>query len=196
MITAFLAVQVLLALAAVIAVAQRSRLLLFEAPASAALLSAWTSALSAGDASLVRRLAQAAPARWGSRVILAALDPEGSDRAEAVASIVAELRLEATAQLGFIRVAATMGSTLGLLGGILAIQRGFSGHGLLALSAGLAQQVALNQALNHMAIGIGTAAFCFAAFGLLRTAARDLLTQVSQVAARCRAESAPAVENG
>ncbi len=194
--TSLLVLQALLVVAAVIAVAQRSRLLLFEAPASPVLVAAWSAALSSGDESFARRLVQAAPARWGSRLILAALDPEATDRSEAVATMLSELRLEATAQLGFIRVAATLGSTLGLLGGILAIQRGFSGQGLLALSAGLAQQVALNQALSHMAIGIGTAAFCFAAFGLLRTAARDLLTQLSQVAARCRADIPPATVTG
>jgi len=185
MITGLLLIQVLLAVLAVGAVVQRSRVLWFVAPASPALVAAWTNALASGDEAFARRLALAAPGRWGSRLVLAALDPESGDRSESVASALADLRMEAGAQLGFIRVAATMASTLGLLGGILAIQRGFSGQGLLALSAGLAQQVALSQALNHMALGIGTAAFCFSAFGLLRAAARDLLTQASQVAARC-----------
>ncbi len=188
---AVLTLQGLLSCVALVAVAQRCRLLLFTAPVSAALFEALSRALTAGNLAAARALARESARRWPSRVVLAALGAGGEDGPDAVDTELSDLASKAEAQLGLIRVSATLGSTLGLLGAILAIQRGFSGHGLLALRAGLAQQVALSEAVVHMAIGIGTAAFCFAAWGLLSRAARDGRRQTSQMAARCRLSGEP-----
>lgn len=182
-----LALQGVLALVVVAAVVERARCLLFRAPVSAELTRTLTEALASGRSDLALRVAKELPECWASRVVIEASPADGTDRAELAATCLADLRVEAEARLGLIRVSATLASTMGLMAGILAIQRGFSGHGLLALSQGLAQRVAMSEALTHMAIGIGTAAFSFAAFGLLRKAARDGLSQASQVAARCGA---------
>lgn len=94
-----------------------------------------------------------------------------------------DLRQAASARLAVLRGCATLASVLGLLGGIMAIRGGFSGNaGLLELQAGLAQQVALAEALERMAIGVGTSAVCFYALGVFRRAARDLIVQITQIA--------------
>lgn len=180
------AIQALLTTLMIAVVIERCRVLLFVAPASRSFVDALSQSLDSGDPSRADKLSHANPVCWVSRLVLASNDGEPSDCVERVETTLVDLRLEAGTRLSLLRVSATISSTLGLIGAILAIQRGFSGKGLLSLSAGLAQQVALNQALTHMAVGMGTAAFCFAAFGLFRGAARDLMAQVAHIAARCR----------
>ncbi len=182
----FFSIQALLAAILLGVAIERGRALLFVAPVSRRFMDALSDALEARAVTCALALSNADPKRWVNRIVLTWLHAEASDRDERMEMELGDLRMEAGARLTLLRVSATISSTLGLLGGILAIQRGFSGKGLLSLSAGLAQQVALNQALSHMAVGMGTAAFCFAAFNLFRTAARDALTQTKHITARCR----------
>ncbi len=182
----FFSIQALLTLFLIAVVVERCRALLFVAPASRTFVSALAESLESGAHAQAQRLARALPRCWASRLLLACVQGHPAEQLEQTETTLADLRLEAGARLTMLRVSATISSTLGLLGGILAIRRGFSGEGLLSLSAGLAQQVALNQALSHMAVGMGTAAFSFTAFALFRGAARDLLAQVAYTATRCR----------
>jgi len=179
-----LTLQIMLVCVVTAAVIERCQVLLFVAPVSPAFLASLSESVARADHASALRLAHEAPQRWVSRVVIDTSHADAADRREQAGSTLSDLRVEADMRLGLIRVSATLGSTLGLLSGILAIQRGFSGHGLLALSAGLAQQVAMSEALTHMAIGIGTAAFSFAAFALLRRSAGLAMAQAAQIAGR------------
>jgi hypothetical protein len=82
-----------------------------------------------------------------------------------------------------LRVSATLASTTGLLGGILALARGSaSSAGLWALSAGGAERHNLDEAIATMAIGVALSALCFQALALLRPAAQRLVTQTAHLA--------------
>lgn len=182
----FFSIQAALTAYLLVVVIRRCRVLLFEAPASRAFVDALSQSIDERRDVYTLHLARAYSRGWVSRLVLEASEGEPADRLERIDMLLADLRMEASSKLTLLRVSATISSTVGLMSGILAIQYGFSGKGLLSLSAGLAQQVALNRALSHMAVGMGTAAFCFAAFGLLRVAARDVLAQVAHIAARYR----------
>ncbi|MEY4578160.1 MAG: hypothetical protein RL701_2863, partial [Pseudomonadota bacterium] len=86
-----------------------------------------------------------------------------------------------------LRVGATIASTVGLMIGILRIRGGAGEHaGLLALEAGLAEKVALGEALFSMAVGVATSAVCFHAVGALREAAGEVMGQGTKVAEALR----------
>ncbi|HEX6243312.1 MAG TPA: hypothetical protein VFZ61_20505 [Polyangiales bacterium] len=100
-----------------------------------------------------------------------------------LSDLLFDLQARSLVRLRALRVGATIASTTGLLVGILRIRGGLGpDQGLLALEAGLAEKVALGQALSAMAIGIGTSAVCFYALGVLREAAKAVLTQGTKVA--------------
>ena len=184
---ALLAIQALLSAFLIAVVVERARMLLFLAPAGPSFVEALSHEIDAGNGARVASLVRALPGCWVSRLVTMSDENELEHGVERIEIALADLRLEAQMRLPLLRVSATLSSTLGLLAGILAIQRGFSGKGLLSLSAGLAQQIALNEALTHMAIGMGTAAFCFAAFAIFRQASRVVLSQLAHIAARLRA---------
>ena len=135
-----------------------------------------TRSLRDGDLEGVRAWAHAR-----SRTLLAALlvPSDASDDPGDPASVLTELSHRTHERLLALRVAATLSSTLGLLGGVLAIARGVGGKpGLLGLQAGLAERLAMQDALLSMALGVGTAAVCFHALSRFRARARELVTQL------------------
>ncbi len=176
--------QLGLATLVVVLVAERARELFHRAPTSEHALRWLRNRLQKGDTQGPLLWARARQGAYVSQVLQAALDPAGSEgEGEALSDLVQlDLRYAAGRRLGVLRVAATMASVLGLLGGILAIRQGFDDDSLLALQAGLAQKVALAHALESMALGVGTSAFCFFALGLFRRVARDVLRQATHIA--------------
>ncbi len=174
----FTLIQLALVLTVLVVIAERARLLWFRAPVSGRLCTELERCVRAGRLERIEALCAASPFRWACRAALVARQQDAATAAEA---LFLDLRYEAERRLVTLRIAATLASTLGLLGGILAIRQGFGAGGLLALESGLAQHVALGRALSTMALGIGTSAICFAAFAAFRRAARHVLTQAQRV---------------
>ena len=162
-------------------VAERAHALFVRYAVSDAALLFVTRSLRAGDLEAARAWAAERP-----RTLLAALlaPVDAADEAEADApALLTELSYRTHERLLVLRVAATLSSTLGLLGGVVAIARGMGGApGLLGLQAGLAERVAMQEALFSMALGVGTAAVCFHALSRFRARARELVTQLRSVA--------------
>ena len=132
------------------------------------------------DIEAPRAWARARPRAHVARVIESALV---EDREHELRELLADLREEAVARLQLLRVAATLASTTGLLGGILSLAGGASQPaGLLALRAGEVERLAMAEALTTMAVGVALSALCFQALALLRPAAQKLIAQVHQVA--------------
>lgn len=163
-------------------IVERVRYLLLVAPLSPEGLRFVSEALEQGRAREARVWVDAAPQTHVGQLLHAGLVA----RAEAdddLSDILFDLQARCLARLRAVRVGATVASTLGLLVGILRIRGGLGpAQGLLALEAGLAEKVALGQALSAMALGVGTSAVCFYALGILREAARALLAQSTKVA--------------
>lgn len=173
--------QLGLSLAVLALIVERGRALLQRAPASAKATKWLGQRLTAGETASALAWARLRPNASVSKLLIGQLDaedgfPESLDLAQR------ELRIEAAARLDVLRGAATLASVSGLLGGILAIVNGFNDDSLLALQAGLAQRVAIGQALQSMGIGVGTSAVCFYALSVFRGALRELHTQVAHIA--------------
>ncbi len=163
-------------------VVERARELFFRAPTSERALRWLGTQLKKGDAAGPLSWANRLPDTYVSQVLRAQLGTEDRDFFESSDLIRVELRYAVGRRLGLLRSSATLSSVLGLLGAILAIRQGFNDTSLLALQAGLAQKVAVAQALESMGIGVGTSAFCFYALGLFRRVARDLIRQATHIA--------------
>ena len=136
--------------------------------------------LESGEREPVLAWARARPHAQLARMIELAFS--SSQPAAELRELVIELRDQSMASLRTLRVAATLVSTLGLMGGILTLALGSSRHaGLMALQAGRVEHMTMNEALATMAIGVATSALCFQAVGLLRPAARRAMFQVRQL---------------
>jgi hypothetical protein len=163
-------------------IAERAHYLLFRAKLSEEGLSFVDRSLRDGAIAELRAFARAQPEAHVSAVLRAAFEPD-PERDEELAELVSWLREQSASRLRVVRVGATIASSLGLLVGILCIQRGFGEPaGLLALEAGLPQKLAMSQALFAMAIGVATSAVCFYALALLRPAAEALVAQSARAA--------------
>jgi hypothetical protein len=161
-------------------IAERARYLLFRAKLSDEGWAFIQRCLLAGEVVQVRAFAHQQPEAHVSAVLRAALDP---DPDQELAEIVSWLHERSAARLRLVRVGATLASTLGLMVGILSIQRGFGEPaGLLALEAGLPQKLAMSQALFAMGVGVATSAVCFYALALLKPAAQALIAQSARAA--------------
>jgi biopolymer transport protein ExbB/TolQ len=162
-------------------VAERAYALFLRYPVSEAGLLFVTRRLREGDLGAVSAFLAARP-----RTLLAQLlaQPTADDEdAPDDPTRLTELSHKPLERLLALRVAATLSSTLGLLGGVVSIARGMGGgSGLVALEEGLAQRVAMHEALSSMALGVGTAAVCFYAVSRLRRRATELVTQLRSVA--------------
>jgi hypothetical protein len=173
-----------LALSAVLAsvIVERARYLLVRAKLSEA---GWTfveESLRRGQLTELRAWARALPETHVGSLLQAVLEPT-SDRDEELPELLSWLRERSAARLRLLRVGATIASSLGLMVGILSIQRGYGEPaGLLALEAGLPQKLAMSQALFSMGIGVATSAVCFYALGLFRPAAQALIAQSARAA--------------
>jgi hypothetical protein len=174
----FLWLQIGLSLTVVGVAAERLYRVSVLAPVSDAFLAELERLLRARDLEQARNLCAALAGRWVTRVI----DKASNAEPEEAELVVLDLFEEAGARLGLLRLSATLASTLGLLGGILTIRAGFGADvGLLALQAGLAERTALSRALLTMGIGVGTAAFAFAAHAAIRRASTRAYTQAQRI---------------
>lgn len=136
--------------------------------------------LERGDREPVCAWARERPGAQLARMIELAFT--SSQPAAELRELVVELRDESTASLRMLRVAATLVSTLGLMGGILTLALGSSRHaGLMALQAGRVERMTMNEALATMAIGVATSALCFQALAVLKPAAQRAMLQVRQL---------------
>jgi hypothetical protein len=172
--------QLVFALAVLAVIVERGRAVFYLAATSDRAMKWLAARLRAGDAASAEAWAKRVPSSFVARLIVETLDTQDPERDPDLVRV--ELKHAAGARLGILRGCATLASALGLLGAIVAIREGFSGGGgLLALQAGLAEQVALAQALECMALGIGTSALCFFALGEFRRGARELLAQSAHI---------------
>jgi hypothetical protein len=166
-------------------IAERVYYLYVRAPASEAAVRWLVRAIEAGDLEVINLWSRARPESHAGRLVTVHFaGGELEDDA-----LLLDLNDAATARLFFIRVSATLASTTGLLGGILALARGESGSGLAALAMGGAERQNLDEALATMAIGVALSALCFQALALLRPAAQKLVAQTAQVARALRAHA-------
>ncbi|MET0342760.1 MAG: hypothetical protein ABW252_17265 [Polyangiales bacterium] len=164
--------QLALALFVALVIAERVRVLCWRAPLSDEAQRWLLAALRNGDDEAVTKLRAARPESHAARILTARAD--GDD----VNEVLSDLFEEARARLLVLRVSATLASTTGLLGGILALARGEGGEtGLLALKAGAVAQARMSEAITTMAIGVAMSAVCFQALGRLREAAKRLVAQ-------------------
>jgi hypothetical protein len=159
-------------------VAERAVALLYRLPPGEAGLALVTERLRSGDVKTARAWAQERPDTLLGQLLGRYFQPMPWAETPEPGLLVADLAERVNARLLWLRVAATLSSTLGLLGGVLAIARGFGpAQGLVALESGLAERLAMDQALTSMALGVGTAAVCFYGLSRLRPAARQLVAQ-------------------
>jgi hypothetical protein len=172
--------QLAYALFVVLLVAERVHVLCWRAPLSEAGLRFLLGACAAGDQQAVDRFCAARPDSHAARILRREREGQGD---EAIGELLADLYEEAGARLLALRVSATLASTTGLLGGILALAGGgTAGAGLLALKAGEAQRHSLSEAITTMAIGVALSAVCFQALAQLRPAAQRLVAQDAALA--------------
>ena len=175
--------QIAFALVVGAVVLERSRLLLYDAPAGRAFIKALREHLEAEDMAALLVLAEVGRPAWAARVLDSGLRAGSWREADAeMAELLGDLKYEGSRRLPMLRASATIASTTGLLGAILALASGFSGEGLTALKAGAAEGAALRESLVTMAIGIGLSGFCFFAFALLRRSALSSLREATLVA--------------
>jgi hypothetical protein len=137
--------------------------------------------VASGELANALRWARDRPQTLTGRLLLEHAPP--GEREEDVFLTLLDLQQEVNARLAVLRVCATLASTLGLLGAILAIRAGLGApEGLVRLQAGLAESLALSRALLTMAIGVATSAGCFYALALFRRAALTIITQGRRLA--------------
>lgn len=178
-------------------IAERAHYLLFRAKLSDAGWAFVQRSAQAGQLAQLRAFARALPDAHVSAVLRAAFDPdpERDEDDDDLTELLSSLRERSAARLRLLRVGATLASSLGLMVGILCIQRGFGEPaGLLALEAGLPQKLAMSQALFAMGIGVATSAVCFYALSLLRPAAQALIAQSARAAHLARGALASGAE--
>jgi hypothetical protein len=162
----------------VVVLAERARAVFLRMPVGQGGLAWVTARLSAGDADGALAWAAERPDSLVGQLLDRYYVPTSGSDAPDPGVIMAELSERASARLTWLRVAATLSSTLGLLGAVIAIARGLGpARGLVALESGLAERMAMDQALTSMALGVGTAALCFYGLSRLRPAARQLIAQ-------------------
>jgi hypothetical protein len=175
--------QLALSVALLGVIAERARYLMQRAILSPEGFAFVSDGLQQGQLAQLRAFARALPAVHVARLLRAALERAPEEPDEELEELLSRLRERALARLRLVRVGATLASSLGLMVGILCIQRGYSEPaGLLALEAGLPQKLAMSQALFAMGVGVATSGVCFYALSLFRPAAQALITQSARAA--------------
>jgi hypothetical protein len=173
--------QLTFALLLAIVIAERVRALCVRGATSDEAMRWLLRSLDEGELDRPLAWARARPDSHVARVLAAALSAQPSELE--VQECLADVREEASARLRMLRVCATLSSTTGLLGGILALSRnGPEGAGLEALKAGGAERASMAEAIATMAIGVATSALCFQALAVLRPAAQKAVSQAQQAA--------------
>jgi hypothetical protein len=172
--------QLAVALFLIVVIGRRVRALYYRDATSEETFRWLLRSLEQRDQDSARAWARARPHAQLARMI--ELASTSSQPAGELRELIVDLREESTASLRLLRVAATLVSTLGLMGGILTLALGSSRHaGLMALQAGRAERMTMNEALATMAIGVATSALCFQALALLKPAAQRMMLQVRQL---------------
>jgi hypothetical protein len=175
---------------------ERAVALFHRLPTGARGLALVTERLGAGDLAAVRAWANERPGTLLGQLLGRCLVPMPWAEPPEPAILLAELTDHTQARLTWLRVAATLSSTLGLLGGVMAIARGLGpARGLVALQSGLAERLAMDEALLSMALGVGTAAVCFYGLSRLRPAARQLIAQARSLSHLLPVNTGRAVES-
>ncbi|MEM9191734.1 MAG: hypothetical protein AAGF12_21360 [Myxococcota bacterium] len=169
--------QLLLASAILILILRRSRALLFEAPVDTnPFLKALRARLEAGDRSGAQALASAGKPAFVPQVVDEALQ----DRVAGEERLV-DLRLEALRGLWVLKVLGRIGTATGILGAIVELVWMLEGdHGLLPLKAGAVESIALNDGMQSVVLGVGSAIVAFIALGMLRRAATRLIQDMNR----------------
>ena len=183
--TYFSALQLALALAALIWIARRLRVLLFEAPLdTSAFLPAISTALDAGEIALAAGLAGACEPAWLARLARRALIELEQGRDPRSALDEAHSELESGLWLGSdaIRVLGRMAMPIAFIGVI--VQSGLAlggGEGLVGLQRGLAASIALQRSLLAFSIGVSTTLVCLAAAATIQRQGRALRRDLDRV---------------
>ncbi len=178
--------ELVLAAAAIGFVVDRFRALLFIAPVDTApYLAAVGHALADGDLAEARDLARRGSPGWVPAVLELGLrdgsEPESGEGDHDLFEQVAEFRYLASRRIYPIRVFASLGTALGMLGALKELIWMFSGdHGLLALKAGLVESIAMERAILAMALGIAISIFSLVALQIVKRAAMALMRDVAQ----------------
>ncbi len=182
--TAFNAVQLLLAAVALALIAERFRTLYYRARIDPGpYLEALREDLQAGRTKAAIALAEAGRPAWVAELAHAVLRVEANgERSEGVADeVCADRRDEAGRRVYAVHGLARVATPLALLGVILELTSALGVRGgLQALQAGLVESEALSHALCTLAIGIATSAVCFAASGMLRKRAVALVRDLKR----------------
>jgi hypothetical protein len=194
-VTAWHALQLVLAGLALLAIVRSALELGWRAPADAEALSAAVSTALAGKQhALAVSIAAACVPAWAASVVLAGLeaaeesrDPvERAARAEqAMEERASELTAGATDRLRTLLALGRIASPLSFLAIALELGSAFGGgHGLLALQRGLVESIAIAHALLSFGIGVGTAGACMAAASFLRARLQAERVGLTRIIAR------------
>jgi len=183
-VTWFNSLQIALAAGAVVLIARRMQILLFEAPVDTKpFLDALEAAVAAGQLGLARQIAEVCAPAWPASLAsrgLAELELGG-----AAHTVMDEAQLDFEAEawrgIGAIVALGRMASPLAFIGVIIEIGRAF-GSGMEGLQRGLLASRALERSLFTFALGVGTFAVCFAAATILQRRARRMRADLQRVA--------------
>jgi hypothetical protein len=175
----FQGLQLIWAVLVVALVVERAVALFLRLPTSSEGAKFVTVALQRAELAQLRAWSQQRPHTLLAQLLASESDPDDNDPA----LLWADLATRPFERLLWLRVSATVSSTLGLLGGVVAIARGMGQKtGLVALQAGLGERLAMRDAMFSMALGLGTAAVCFYSLGRLRRAAGAIVAQGRSIA--------------
>lgn len=166
MLTAYHALQLLLAAYVAALISERTRTLFYRAPLEARPYArAALRAVRSGDWDAASSLARTGQPAWIAEVLTAAVEARGRGEPVTLAldEVLVELKYQAERSLGSLRVLASLASVLGMLGAVIEALRFLSGDvGLLGLMAGLSERAAFQRALLAFVIGASTAAVALA----------------------------------
>jgi biopolymer transport protein ExbB/TolQ len=189
--TLFNIVQLVLALGALVMIAERLGAILFRVRIDTPrYLGALRDRLDAGEIHSARRLAEAGRPAWAAELVHAVLkaESEGESLEFAAAETLSLLDAEAGKRLYAIHGIARIASPFALMGVILQLAEGFAGRGSLSsLQAGLVESQALEHALVTLMIGLATTTVCFVAAAMLRRQVRAALREPERALATLEA---------
>lgn len=181
---AFTTLQAVVALGALLLVAARARVLLFEARLDAvAFGQAIGHALAGGQRELARTIATECLPAWPARYAQICTGDVSSGVMHRIEELQVEVGEQAARGLDALVTLGRLAMPLALIGVILELGR-VTGHttGLLGLQRGLVLSLALRQAMLDLAFGLATALVCVAGARVLREGARSALADLDRLA--------------
>ncbi|MDD9969784.1 MAG: hypothetical protein OXR73_26295 [Myxococcales bacterium] len=184
--TGFHGFQVAIAAIAVAIAWSRVRALSFRANLDADAFLKRLRELVAADIERARTLCERAMPAWVARMAVAEIAAQEAEadsiRDSAVAELVDDLRQEAGRGIQALVTIGRAASPLAFVGVMLELGMAFQGdHGLAGLQRGLVEQIAMQNAVVGVALGLTTSTCCFMAAGSLRSEARRRLREVARV---------------